>query len=156
MTTGCACPSCGAGVTPYPGQPCRRCEIEALPAGPGRALAEFLRRLGGPEPARERYARSGRRDPDGAPDTRGAGPGPAAGPGLAAAEAAPGAGKHEGHWQLHHIALTSGPGDFTPYEATEDIEEELSPLGELLEHLAGPLDPDHARVITERGLEAGG
>jgi hypothetical protein len=71
---------------------------------------------------------------------------------LAAAAAADSAGKHEGHWQLHHVACASGPGDFTPYEAAEDIEEELSPLGEFLDHLAEVLGLDGA---TERGLEAG-
>jgi hypothetical protein len=73
---------------------------------------------------------------------------------TAAAAAADGAGKHEGHWHLHHIALTSGPGDFTPYEGPEFVEEELSPLVELLEHLAEILGLDYARVIAERGLEA--
>ena len=37
-------------------------------------------------------------------------------PVTSAAAAAPVAGKHEGHWYLHHIALPSGLGDFT-YEA---------------------------------------
>ena len=75
---------------------------------------------------------------------------------TAAAEVSPGAGKHEGHWHLHHLALTSGPGDFTPYQAPDYIEEQLSPLGEFLEHLAEILGPDYARVIAERGPEAGG
>jgi hypothetical protein len=75
---------------------------------------------------------------------------------TAAAAAASVAGKHEGHWHLHHIALPGGPGDFTPYEAPEYVEEELSPLGELVEHLTELLGLDHARVIAERGLEAGG
>jgi hypothetical protein len=74
---------------------------------------------------------------------------------LAASAAAAGTGLHPAHWQLHHIALTSGPGDFTPYEGPEFVEETLSPLGELLEHLGQVLGPDYARVIAERGLEAG-
>jgi hypothetical protein len=45
MATGCACPSCGIGVTPAAGLPCRQCET-----GAGRGLAGFLRRLGGLEP----------------------------------------------------------------------------------------------------------
>ena len=61
-------------------------------------------------------------------------------------------GKHEGHWHLHHIAL---PGDFTPYEAPEYVEEELSPLGQLVEHLAEVLGMDHVRVIAHCGMEAG-
>ena len=74
----------------------------------------------------------------------------------AAASAAPVAGKHEGHWHPHHSALTVGPGDFTPYDAPEYAEEELSPLGELLGHLAEALGLDHARMIAEGGMEAGG
>jgi hypothetical protein len=73
---------------------------------------------------------------------------------TAAAAAARGAGKHPAHWQLHHIALTSGPGDFTPYPAPQYAEDELSPFGELLERLAEILGPDHARTIAQRGLEA--
>ena len=74
---------------------------------------------------------------------------------TAAAAAATTAGKHEGHWHLHHITLPVGPGDFTPYQAPEYAEEELSPFGELLERLAEALGPDHARAIAQRGLEAG-
>jgi hypothetical protein len=67
MTTGCSCPSC-PGVSPAPNTPCRDCEIDALPAGPERWLAEFMRTLnGGPslshEPeqfAREQRAREQR------------------------------------------------------------------------------------------------
>jgi hypothetical protein len=50
---------------------------------------------------------------------------------------------------------TSGPGDFTPYEAPEYVEEELSPFGELVEHRAETLGLDHARAIAGRGMEAG-
>jgi len=75
---------------------------------------------------------------------------------AAAAAAAPVAGKHEGDWHLHLIALASGPGDFTPYEAPEYVEEELSPFGELAAHLDEVLGLDHAQVIAERGIEAGG
>jgi hypothetical protein len=74
---------------------------------------------------------------------------------TAAAAAATAAGKHEGHWHLHYLALPAGPGDFTPYQAPEYAEEELSPFGELLQHLAEALSPDHAPAIAERGLEAG-
>jgi hypothetical protein len=74
---------------------------------------------------------------------------------TAAAAAATAAGKHEGHWHLHRIALPVGPGDFTPYEALDYAEEELSLFGELLEHLAEALGPDHGRAIAQRGLEAG-
>jgi hypothetical protein len=61
---------------------------------------------------------------------------------LGAAAAAEARGQHEGHWQLHHIALPRGPGDFTPYPAPEYVEEEfgiLALLGELLglEHYLG-------------------
>lgn len=73
---------------------------------------------------------------------------------TAAVAASPRADKHPAHWQLHHIALTGGPGDFTPYPAPEYAEEELSPFGELLERLTEILGPDHARTIAQRGLEA--
>ena len=52
-----------------------------------------------------------------------------------AAAASPAMGVHEGHWQLHHIALPRGPGDFMPYPVPEYVEEEfgiLALLGELL------------------------
>jgi hypothetical protein len=55
-----------------------------------------------------------------------------------------------------HIALPGGPGDFTPYEAPEYVEEKLSPLGELVEHLAEVLGMDYVRVIADCGMEAGG
>jgi hypothetical protein len=74
---------------------------------------------------------------------------------LGAAAAAEAAGKHEGDWRLHHVALPVGPGDFTPYPVPEYAEEQLSPLGQLLECLAEVLGPDHARAIAQRGLEAG-
>jgi hypothetical protein len=74
---------------------------------------------------------------------------------TAAAAAAPGTGKHPGHWQLHFIALPDGPGDFTPYPAPDYVEEQLSPLGELLERLAEMLGPGYACAIAQRGLEAG-
>jgi hypothetical protein len=74
---------------------------------------------------------------------------------LGAAAAAEAAGKHEGDWRLHHVALPAGPGDFTPYPVPEYAEEELSPLGQLLERLAEALGPDYARAIAQRGLEAG-
>jgi hypothetical protein len=74
---------------------------------------------------------------------------------LGAAAAAEAAGKHEGDWRLHHIALPEGPGDFTPYPVPEYAEEELSPLGQLLERLAEALGPDHAPAIAQHGLEAG-
>jgi hypothetical protein len=74
---------------------------------------------------------------------------------TAAAAAATAAGKHEGHWHLHFAALLAGPGDFTPYQAPEYAEEELSPFAELLERLTEAFGPDHARAIVQRGLEAG-
>jgi hypothetical protein len=55
-----------------------------------------------------------------------------------------------------HIALPGGPGDFTPYEAPEYVEQELSPLGQLVEHLAEVLGMDHVRVIADCGMETGG
>ena len=74
---------------------------------------------------------------------------------LGASAAAEAAGKHEGDWRLHHIALPAGPGDLTPYPVPEYAEEELSPLGQLLERLAEVLGPDYARATAQRGLEAG-
>jgi hypothetical protein len=38
MTTGCICPGCG-GLTPRRGEPCRGCEIDAMPPGIGKALS---------------------------------------------------------------------------------------------------------------------
>jgi len=61
--------------------------------------------------------------------------------GAAAAEAH---GQHEGHWQLHHIALPRRPGAFTPYPAPEYVEQKygiLALIGELLgleHHLGAP------------------
>jgi len=60
-----------------------------------------------------------------------------------------------GHWQLHHIALADGPGDFTPYRAPDYAEHGLRPLGAWTEALSEIFGPDHAQVITRRGLEAG-
>jgi hypothetical protein len=60
-----------------------------------------------------------------------------------------------GHWQLHHITLADGPGDFTPYRAPGYAEQGLWPFGEWLEALAEIVGPDHAQVIARRGLEAG-
>jgi hypothetical protein len=57
---------------------------------------------------------------------------------------------------VHHIALPGGPGDFTPYEALEYVEERLGPLGELVEHLAEVLGMDYVRVIADCGMGAGG
>ena len=37
---------------------------------------------------------------------------------FAAAAGSAATGTHEGHWSLHHLALASGPGDFTPYQET--------------------------------------
>ena len=41
-------------------------------------------------------------------------------------------------------------------EAPEYVEDELSPLGELVEYLAEVLGMDHIRVIADCGMEAGG
>ena len=74
---------------------------------------------------------------------------------TAAHDAAAAGWRHPGHWELHHIALPGdGPGDFTPYRAPDYAEHGLSPLA-FLERLAEILGPDHARAITQRGLEAG-
>jgi hypothetical protein len=63
---------------------------------------------------------------------------------LGASAAAEARGQHEGHWQLHHIALPRGPGDFTSYLAPEYVEEKygiLALISELLgleRHLGAP------------------
>jgi hypothetical protein len=56
-----------------------------------------------------------------------------------AAAAAAGMGVHEGHWQLHHIALPAEmPGDFTPVPVPDYAEAQygifalFGELGELL------------------------
>ena len=43
MTTGCTCPTCPNGITSKKDQPCRDCQIDAMPAGPRKALAVFVR-----------------------------------------------------------------------------------------------------------------
>jgi hypothetical protein len=52
MTTGCVCPSCGC-ITGQRGEPCRGCEIDAMPPGLGKALSTGAHRLlyGAPEAA---------------------------------------------------------------------------------------------------------
>jgi len=68
-------------------------------------------------------------------------------------------GWHPGDWRSHSFAVADGPGDFTPFtgqpEYAEYTEFRFSPFGELLEHLAEVLGPDHDQVIADRGLEAG-
>ena len=44
MTTGCICPSCG-GLTPQRGEPCRGCEIAALPPGIRKTVSAAAHRL---------------------------------------------------------------------------------------------------------------
>lgn len=60
---------------------------------------------------------------------------------VQAAEAA----RDPGHWQLHHIALADGPGDFTPYRAPDYAEHALGPLGEWIEALAEIVGPTTRR-----------
>jgi hypothetical protein len=49
MTTGCACPRCGTGLTPRPDQSCRRCDIDANPSPATRAVLRTIdRALNGP------------------------------------------------------------------------------------------------------------
>lgn len=38
MTTGCTCPSCG-GLTGQRGEPCRGCQIDAMPPGIGKTFS---------------------------------------------------------------------------------------------------------------------
>jgi hypothetical protein len=44
VTTGCICPSCGS-LTGQRGEPCRWCEIDAMPAGIGKAVSAAAHRL---------------------------------------------------------------------------------------------------------------
>ena len=44
MTTGCVCPSCG-GLTPQRGEPCRGCEIDAMPSGIGKTVSAAAHRI---------------------------------------------------------------------------------------------------------------
>jgi hypothetical protein len=44
VTTGCVCPTCGS-LTPQRGVPCRWCEIDAMPAGIGKAVSAAAHRL---------------------------------------------------------------------------------------------------------------
>jgi hypothetical protein len=49
MTTGCTCPTCGVGITPVKGQPCRGCEIGVMPEGRAKFMAKVVDRfLNGP------------------------------------------------------------------------------------------------------------
>jgi hypothetical protein len=73
----------------------------------------------------------------------------------AASAVAEQSGVHEGHWRLHHTVLTSGPGDFTPYNAPEFVEEVLSPFGEWLEQFAELLGLEHGQAVAGHELEAG-
>jgi hypothetical protein len=43
VTTGCVCPGCG-GLTPQRGEPCRGCEIAAMPPGIGKAVSTAAHR----------------------------------------------------------------------------------------------------------------
>ena len=52
--------------------------------------------------------------------------------------------------------LADGPGDFTPYEAPESAEVELTPFRELLEQLGELVGLDHGQAVAEHELEAGG
>jgi len=56
MTAGCICPGCG-GLTPQRGEPCRGCEIAAMPPGIGKAVSAAAHRLlyGAPGGAVERF-----------------------------------------------------------------------------------------------------
>jgi hypothetical protein len=56
MTTGCICPSCG-GLTPQRGEPCRGCEIAAMPPGIGKTVSAAAHRLlyGAPIQAAEMF-----------------------------------------------------------------------------------------------------
>jgi hypothetical protein len=50
VTTGCTCPSCG-GTTAQRGEPCRGCEIAAMPPSIGKMLSTLAyRALYGTEP----------------------------------------------------------------------------------------------------------
>jgi hypothetical protein len=61
-----------------------------------------------------------------------------------------------GYWKEHHIALPcGGPRDFTPYGIPEYAEQEFAVHEPLLEFLAELFTVDHARAISQRGLEAG-
>ena len=60
-----------------------------------------------------------------------------------------------GYWKEHHIALPCGSGDFTPYGIPEYAEQEFAVHEPLLEFLAELFTVDHARAISQRGLEAG-
>jgi hypothetical protein len=70
-------------------------------------------------------------------------------------QAAAGGDRHPGDWRLHYYAVHDLPGDFTPVRPPDVIEAELSPFGELLEHLAGIFGPDDAQLIARRDMEAG-
>jgi hypothetical protein len=52
MTIGCTCPRCG-GTAAQRGEPCRGCEIAAMPQGIGKALSALAHRAlyGGAPPA---------------------------------------------------------------------------------------------------------
>lgn len=60
MTTRCDCPTCG-GLTARAGEPCRGCEIAAMPSGIGKAVSSVAHRLlyGAPIQPAERLLRIG-------------------------------------------------------------------------------------------------
>lgn len=71
-------------------------------------------------------------------------------------QAAAAGDRHPGDWRQHFYALPEAPGDFTPVTAPDYAETGggIPLLGELREHIAEFLGPDHSKVISQRGLEA--
>jgi hypothetical protein len=43
MTTGCTCPTCPNGITSKKDEPCRDCQIDAMPGGVRKVMATFVR-----------------------------------------------------------------------------------------------------------------
>jgi hypothetical protein len=63
---------------------------------------------------------------------------------------------HPGDWRLHSLFSLEGvSGDFTPVREPDYAELRVTPLGELLEHLAGMVDIEHPGAPAVAGLEAG-
>ncbi len=68
--------------------------------------------------------------------------------------AAPDAGRHPGHWELHHMMLPEErPGDFTPIPQADHAEHEEGPHRDLFRLLAEMFGLEHEDLLAQYGLQ---